>query len=80
MMNKYDLGNDQYLEFKNNQIIFHCRYNDCLIIYCPDAGEEVILKLFKSLGFDIKMKPLEKASVKDEEPEKEFKEIQSIIA
>ena len=26
MMNKYDLGNDQYLEFKNNQIIFHCRY------------------------------------------------------
>ena len=53
--------------------------DDCLIIYCPDAGEDVILKHFKSLGFDIRMKPLEKASVKDEEPEKEVKEIQSII-
>ena len=54
--------------------------DDCLIIYCPDAGEEVILKHFKSLGFDIRMKPLEKNSVEDEEPEKEVREIQSIIA
>ena len=30
--------------------------DDCLIIYCPDAGEDVILKHWNSLGFDIRMK------------------------
>ena len=54
--------------------------DDCLIIYCPDAGEDVILKHWKSLGFDIRMKPLGKVLVEDEEPEKEVKEIQSTIA
>ena len=52
--------------------------DDCLIIYCPDAGEEVILKHFKSLGFDIRMKKEDKKAVVDEVVSK--KEFQSIIA
>lgn len=32
--------------------------DDCLIIYCPDTGENNILKFFNELGLDIRRKNL----------------------